>query len=318
LSLFLHAKLYFCNKIESLRGYTAIFILVLFLLHSGCKKKSDPVFGPYTMQSIFVNTAVTPTIYTMDAGLGGAILSASGTRYNFPPNALQKDSQRVYGDVQVEMAEYLTKSDMIFSGILPYSNGQPFLSAGAFYLNISQNGLPVYISKSTKYLVTIPQKTLPPMGLQLYLGRPDDTLQSNSVNWQLNTDTSIGSVIWGDSLVVASDSVHFCNAGLPLDSLNYQSFSVKISAPITTFSDTLVAYAIYDTMNVVWQMGQSHNHIISENMVPNLPVHFVAFTVIDGYFYGGMLAARPQNGQTYTINLSLTSPAALKHKIDGL
>ena len=142
---------------------------------------------------------------------------------------------------------------------------------------------------------------------------------SNLINWQPANDTSEGGVsLSGDSVVISSDSIHFNAASRSLGSPAYQSFSVQIKAPITTFSDTIVAYAIYDTIPVIWQMAASHNHIITETMVANYPLHFLVFTVIDGDFYAGFLAATPVSGNNYIVNLSKTSPAALRSQIDAL
>jgi hypothetical protein len=287
----------------------------------GCAKKdSGLVFGPYTLQNIFNSMAVTPTRVTLNASAGGTFYGASGARYSFPSFSLERDSVQITGNVDVSVAEYLKVSDMIFSSVLPYSNGSPLVTAGAYYINITQNGQTVILARPAKYQVYLPVASAMSLaGLSLYFGRPDDTIASNSVNWQPITDTAHGWVTAGtDTVVITSDSIHFNAASRNLLSPAYQSFALKVTAPITTFSDTLVAYAVFDSLNSVWQMSASHDHTITETMVPNSPVHFVVFTVINGDFYAGITAATPVSGNTYTVNLTKTSPVALRQKIDGL
>ena len=296
-------------------------LAVSALVFGGCAKKDGgTVFGPYTMQNVFNTMAVTPLRTTFNASSGGTFYGNSGTRYYFPPFSLERDSVQITGDVDVTVAEYIKVSDMIFSGILPYSNGAPLVTAGAFYLNITQNGNTVVLARPARYQAFMPvPSTMSLTGMSLYFGRPDDTVASNSVNWQPVTDTSHGGVTTvTDTVIITTDSVHFNAASRNLLTPTYQSFALQITAPITTFSDTLVAYAVFDSLNTVWQMSASHNHTITETMVPNVPVHFVVFTVIDGDFYAGITPATPVSGNTYTVYLTKTSPAALRQKIDGL
>jgi len=64
------------------------------------------------------------------------------------------------------------------------------------------------------------------------------------------------------------------------------------------------------------------NHIqdstITETQALDLPVHFVVFTVVNGYFYGGITAAIPNAGSTYTVNLLQTDPVKFKGQLDSL
>ncbi len=278
------------------------------------------MFGPYTMQNIFNAMAVTPLHTTFNASSGGTFYGSSGARYYFPPFSLERDSVQIVGNVDVTVAEYLKVSDMIFSGVLPYSNGAPLVTAGAFYLNITQNGNTVVLARPAHYQAFLPVKaSVATEGMGLYLGRPDDTVSSNLVNWQPINDTNRGSIAaLTDTVVITTDSVHYNAASRNLLSPAYQAFALQITAPLTTFSDTIVAYAVFDTLNTVWQLSASHEHLITETMVPNYPVHFVVFTVINGDFYAGITAATPVSGNTYTVNLTKTSPVALKARIDAL
>jgi hypothetical protein len=270
------------------------------------------------MQSVFNNMAVTPTTVTMTANSGGTFWGGSGARYVFPPFSISDDSVPVNGNVTIQVSEFLKKSDMIFSSVLPFSNGYPLLPGGAYYINITQNGLPLSIAPGSQYQVFLPLAAAPPSNLQFFLGRPDDTSAYNQVNWQ-PADTSLGMVqAVGDTLMISSDSTHFNGAFAYLDSPAYQTFTVTVTSPINTFSDSIAAYAVMDGTGGIVAMTQVSNHVVSVSNVPNVPVHFVVFTVIDGNFYADILAATPVAGHNYTVYLTKSSPAQLRIKVDAL
>ena len=312
---------YICTGLKNILLRNIVFTISLLCIIGSisCSKKNNTnVLGPYSMASVFSNMAVTPLTVTLNASSGGTFYGNSGTRYYFSPWSFERDSIAIVGDVQIQVAEYLKKSDLIFSGILPYSNGLPFVSGGAYYLNVMQGGQQVVIARPAKYQVYIPQQNTPPVGLGLFFGRPDDTVISNSINWQV-ADTAHGGITYlGDTVVINSDSTHFGCAGIAVGSVAHQNISLSVSAPITTFSDTIMAYAVYDSVNIVWQMQHVQNHVVTDSVILSLPLHFVVFTIINGDFYSGILAATPASGSNYSIYLTKSSPAQLRSKIDAL
>ncbi len=270
------------------------------------------------MQSVLSNMAVTPTSVTLTANSGGTFWGGSGARYVFPPFSISNDSVPVNGNVTIQVSEFLKKSDLIFSSVLPFSNGYPLVPGGAYYINITQNGQPLSIAPGSYYQVFLPLAAAPPANLQFFLGRPDDTSVYNRVNWQ-PADTTLGKVqAMGDTLLITSDSTHYGGAFAYLDSPAYQNFTVTVTAPNSTFSDSIAAFAVLDATGSVVGMTEVSNHVVSVANVPNVPVHFVVFTVIDGNFYGAILAATPVSGRNYTIYLTKSSPAQLRSKIDAL
>src|SRR6185437_3037252 len=135
-----------------------IFPLLVLLTLSviSCKKndKSSPANntpGSYTsLSSIYRQLAPKSKIVTVNADDGSSFYGNSGTRYIFPAGAFVKgDGTNVTGNIQIEVNEFLNKSDMLFSEILPVSNGLPLLSAGEIYVNATQGGQKIYLKPWT-------------------------------------------------------------------------------------------------------------------------------------------------------------------------
>ena len=79
--------------------------------------------------------------------------------------------------------------------------------------------------------------------------------------------------------------------------------------------------ALYDNYKGVWPLGLTGsfaNGVYIEGHVPNIPVHFVSYGIINGKFYGGVTAATPVTGGNYTIFLSQVDPTAFKGQLNNL
>jgi hypothetical protein len=155
-------------------------------------------------------------------------------------------------------------------------------------------------------------------GMQLFLGQPGKD-QNNKVNWQV-ADTAINSGIVAevDTVKLFSDSMGMCNADRFLPHPNFQNFSVSIEGVTLKSTDAMAAYAVYDQFNGMWPMSVIKGNIITEDHVPDIPLHFVVIAVIDGNFYGGITAAVPANGQTYKVTLSKTDPAEFRKTLNRM
>jgi len=65
-------------------------------------------------------------------------------------------------------------------------------------------------------------------------------------------------------------------------------------------------------------MENLSNNVVTENHVPNIPVHFVVMAVVNGDFYAGILSATPATGANYTVAVSKTDPVAFKNTLNAL
>jgi hypothetical protein len=87
-------------------------------------------------------------------------------------------------------------------------------------------------------------------------------------------------------------------------------------------ADRILCYAIFDNQLSVVHLSSwtqpVNGVLIVKNRIPNLPVHFMACTIINGHFYAGITAATPTTGSNYIIKLAEADPAAFKASLNKL
>lgn len=331
------------------------FAILLMLTAVSCKKKPvstvtpvapaatytttgtvPPPVGPYSsIDYVFNMLSVKSKVVTIDAATGGSFYGNSGTHYVFQPNSfINASGAPVTGSIQVETAEYLKKGDMIFSGMLPVSNGQPLVSGGEIYVNATQAGQKVFIKPGATFTANIPKSGDTSSGMQLFYGAPiPGNSSSNKVNWrQKITDTS-GTYTYtttpapipiptiADTLQVISDSCRYINCDHFVSYPNLQNFKVGLSVEGATMVATVkpYMYAVIDHQKVVYPCDYPVANVYSlYNILPDIPTHFISFAVINGNFYGGVLAVTPKTGNTYTVILKAVDPATFKAQMNTL
>ncbi len=296
--------------------------------------KNDTVSTPVNVDTyssiddVFSKLNLQPKTVTIDASTGGSFYGNSGTRYTFPASAfITTSGTTVTGSVQVKVCEYLKKGDMLFSKMLPISNGDPLLSGGEIDVSATQNGTPVYLKPHTFFSSNIPQGTAAPTGMQFFAGNPTlDTTQFKT-NWvQPALDSAHYNFVFTvstDTLGIISDSLRRCNADMFMSSPNYQAFTVTAAVGGVTIntSDKVFGYTLYDNYKSAWPLGYIGSYsagVFSETHIPNIPVHFALFTFLGGKFYGGTLGVTPTTGSNYTVNLVETDPVVFKTQLNGL
>lgn len=312
-------------------------IASLCLLIIGCKKEKDnvvpttdnnnqkPTFS--SVSEVFNQLKVKPKTVTINASTGASFYGNSGTRYIIPANALEKmDGTAVSGNVDITVSEYLKKGDMIFSKMLPVSNGQPLISGGELDIKATQDGATLRLKDNMIFTANIPQEGTADPAMIFFMGEQTHDDKQNNVNWQRPQGQGAQGkgngvvVIAGDTLSLFSDSMMMCNADQFMTSPNYKTFTVDVTVTDASIvnEDDVYAYAVYDTYLGMWPMMQYAAGKINENHVPGIPVHFVVFALIDGEFYGGISSATPDNGQTYSVTLTKTDADSFKEQVNDL
>jgi hypothetical protein len=297
-----------------------------FISISGCNKKDYNSAGTsYTsIVQAFNEIAPQSKTVTLNAGTGGTFYGNSGTRYVFPANVFRtKTGAMVTGDVQITVTEYKDKADMLFSGVLPISGGQPLISGGETNVVAKQNNTELAIQGT--YQANMPMGTTHDPEMKVFSGHENGTNSGSpvplGVTWLLNETTSAGTIVYnGDTTVITSDSLEFCNADHFMTSPNYQSFTVTLSTQgnVSFDDDKVQAFALYDQYNGVWQMYSIGNHVVNEYHVPDIPVHFVVVGLVNGQLYAGITGATPATGSNYNVVMKPTTPSELKAQIKAL
>ncbi len=314
------------NK-RSMRKYLLpIFAIAMTGLIGSCTKSYSPTTGPYQNLQIALQTiAIAEKVDTVNAITGGTFYGNSGTRYVIPKNDFQTSSGAAVttGNVTILTAEFLNKTDMMFSGIIPYSLLGNLATAGEIYILPTQNLSTLNFTSDIRYQAIMPQQnSLYELdSLSLFYGRQDPV--SQTVSW-LSNPSQPGSITKnGDSVTINGTATGFVSAGKFIDVNNtqYPTFTVTPSVTGAKITDTVAAFVVYDNYNSIWLMQNVNEatHVFTESKVRPIPFHLVVMTVINGYFYGGIVAV-PQvsNGANYTVNMIQIAPSDFKTMVGNL
>ncbi len=308
------------------------------LLATSCKKEEPnnnvtiPTYKTYSsMDEIFNELSLKPKVISVDATAGSSFYGNSGTRYILPPNCfLDASGAIVTGNVQVEVTEWLRKGDMIFSGMLPVSDGQALISGGEINITATQGGKKIFLRPGYSFQANIPLSGSKDTDMSVFRGNATGDITSK-VNWaitkqdSIRLDTSTYATTryiktMQDSLKIVCDSLEFWNCDHFMSYPNLQSFNMIVAATgaTVTSATNLQTYCMFDGMNGVMQQFGSlkeNGYSYALNNIPSMPVHFVSFGLINGHFYGGALAAISKTGETYTVTLTEVDPKDFKAQL---
>ena len=310
-------------------------VVMLMLTTLACKKKNEPSnpvgttnFKTYSsMEDVFTMLAQQPKVMIFDAGAGTSFYGNSGVRYIFPPSCFMYATGIVVtGNVQVEVTEYPKKGDMIFSGVLPVSDGLPLVSGGEFYVKASKDGQALFVNPGVSYKANLPQFGSKDTVMSLFTGNTNGGTATNKVNWQVSEpDTTIIKNRWikysKDTTEMICDSFHFWNCDHFMGLSNLQDFKITVTATNADISKVvnLLTYTLFDKDNaLIPAQSPANNNVYEVKNIPMAPVHFVSFGLINGHFYGGVSVATPKTGENYTVTLTEVDPKDFKAQINGL
>lgn len=309
----------------------ATLALGLSIAILACNKKEDPKVttptpGPYSsLSDAFASVAPKSKTVTLNASTGGSFFGNSGTRYTFSANSFINASGTVVsGNIDLEVLECVSESDMIFSKMLTVSNGTPLISAGEILVKASQAGASLNIRPGYAYSVNMPtNKGTATAGMEYFSGASSSSLPGSIVNWNLGIrKDSFASVIYnGDTISMFPDSVGFKNLDKYASS-DFATVDIKIDGFNSTLKqDDFTSYIVLDGLLSAAPLYSSN---LSGNTIKNVKVlklnaHYVFCGVYNGDFYGGILKdIIAVNGNTYTIMVSKMTPPAFKVLVDAL
>lgn len=300
----------------------ALWATGLALCLSACKGKDKEEPGLYgDLSSARASVAPQPVTFTVDAATGG-VFQGRRYRYAFQPNAFRTPAgATVTGAVTVEALDVFSPSEMIFSRIMPVSNGDGLVSGGEVRILASQNGQQLRMAPGMPVDVRMPQDGNNTAGMEFFRGTATPDSAISLVNWNKRDQGSTGNgaiVVAGDTVHLFSDSLGYMNADRFLANPNYQSFTITVTGVSGLTSAQVSGSTIYDQYNGMWGCSSFSSNVFNENHVPNIPIHFVVYAVVNGHFYSGISGFTPATGSNYTVSLSETTPAAFKTQIDAL
>jgi hypothetical protein len=284
-----------------------------------------------SMNEVFNLLRVQPKYVNVNGATGGSFYGNSGTRYVFPANCFQDAAGNpVTGTVQVEVTEYLKKGDMVFSKMLPVSDGNDLISAGEINVNGTVGGAKVYIKPGMFFKAYVPQSGTVPSGFQYFSGiTPQDTSVS-IVNWRAFVDSGMNRAMIfvkdttktkKDTLAFVCDSMKRINGDQYRNGSRSQTFNVNIAATGATINSgsDIRSYIFVDSVQSITSLGYSSNPTTISNVhFDKMDIHLVVYGLINNKFYGGVFATKPTTGSTYTVTLVEVSPTAFKGQLNNL
>jgi hypothetical protein len=325
----------------------ALYVVLFFTAIVSCKKKekvlytidphADPaspvVPGAYykSLDEIYKSFIPPSKTLTFDAASGSTFYGNSGTQYSFPAGAFETEmGMPVSGNVQVEVTEYMTKSDMLFSGVFPSNSGDPLVSGGEVNIEATQNNQSLVLKKGKLVTISLPQGGKDPSGMQVYIGSNQDSSGLTKVNWSgIQKDSIKGTgayygpgYSWYDTVKIFSDCIRWINCDRILKPSNRININFEIKGITFDSKSTYKMYALFDKQNSVMQIYNNTSYTTISNTFKSaawdIPTHFIVTAVVNGDFYMGILAVTPSNGGNYTIQVNKTTPTDFKNLIKTL
>ena len=310
--------------ISSLAISTAIFLL------ASCKKTNDDIpvgvgSDSYSDIGSFFESRVSPNEnFQISAQTGGSFTGAKGTVVTFPPNAfVDQNGNAVTGNVTVHFKEVFSKTEMIYSKVLPISYNNALNSGGQYYIGASKNGQAVQLAPGKSYEAVMPSQGEDP-GMMLFLGDPQENPDSLlAVDWQPNVQNEDSLMLNGsfsfnsidETYSIEIDTMCWSN----IDAFTFTSYfeiTINLTGVAGLDNSNTAVYAIFDNENAVWPTGVSGwgsitNNVVSESHLGDIPIHFVVISVVNGQLYSGLLAVTPAPNTPLSIALSPTTAADL-------
>lgn len=128
----------------------------------------------------FSKTMVPSQKFRVDAEKDNVVSGEEGVTLVMPKGCFVDEHGVVEnGKVDIELAEALKPSDMILSNLKTMSNGQPLVTGGMFYFNVTKDGKQLGINKALPVLVEVPTHNRLG-GMQVYKGIRDT---AGNMNW---------------------------------------------------------------------------------------------------------------------------------------
>ena len=286
-----------------MKNILAILLAVfsVSILISSCKKDDPPTGTSPVITSNYADIrefldskAPQAQSFTINAQIPISIRTEYGTTLTFSSNAFQ-DAQGniVTGNVDIQVTEYMNRSEMILGDKPTVSNGQILISGGEFNVEAFQNGAELEASPTYSLQMTVPTDN-PDNQMTLFTASEDPdgfvNWQSDPQNefWYTESDSSFSAscgylygsieVLTGETLTVTynsgiePESEHgiqiygacgqFCFGGSPTDGELFSEIATQ---------DCIVYFSLTDSWYDGWQDASITIDLDDQSMEVTLP-----------------------------------------------
>jgi hypothetical protein len=235
---------------------------MVVLLFASCAEEELPTAN----QNVFTNTTVLPKVlrdnapevqqFKHDPSSTFSFKTQGGLVFTFPQNAFVDGSGNVVsGNVGISVTEYLSKADMINSGVTTSSGNKLLESGGMFHIKVEQGGAELQLATGSVYQVNFPTDNYQ-SDMQVFAGREVvDGEQEVFVDWELAQGSWIDV---NDSNQQARDSnymafvnvLSWCNLDKYIDASS--GSQVRLKLPEGYGNANTLVYMVFDGNSVVY------------------------------------------------------------------
>ena len=309
--------------------FSALAFGTALLLLGACNKEddSDPQnvsnTGHFTSLENVLNLNAAPAqTFTVNADSGGYFRAKRGTRFLFPHYAFRQPGavqDTIHGVVQVTVREFLDRSEMIYSRVVPDSQ-VALVSGGAFFFSVAYQGKTVAGRTTNPVTVYMPQRNFrnESGGLQAYNGFPQANPFS-TLFWSPSLTPGIIGAADFDTVTLQTDTAGYHMAAFQNTFFNPGINEVNVRFSMNgggTVPNNSILFVLPKGLRQVIPIGNAKSiQGITYKVQNQSQVYLVGMSVINGQFQGNILEAKLEDNRSYGVNLVATDPADFKERI---
>ena len=322
-------------KISTLKHTLSIIACLLFTtaLFQACKKDKTnrnaannakeftTLFGPQAQR------------IQIDPKISNSFVLRGGTKITIPANAFTLNGTLVTGPVTITAAEFLKRSQVVFSGLnTNHISGAPLESDGFVYLNASISGANVDKALNSTIQMAIP--TTNTRNTQIWEG-VEQIGNNNQLAWQAPVQNAAGNGIKRDSTPIAGFyNFEMGNLGWINCDVFYANTNPKTTTTVTIANnpgsfasfmgmagETFVFFCAKGS-NVVAQLYNDNGPNSVRSYTDMMPIgiegKYISFSIKDGRYYLATQETTITANQNITLTLAETTEADIQQTIDAL
>jgi len=308
-----------------------ITLITISISIFACQKKPNAPPANNTFDSLnnFLSAnAVQSEFFNIDAVNGGSFTSTKGTKVTIKANSLIDNSKNpITGTVKVEFKDIYSKSDMLLSQVpAMLENGAPLISAGEFFINLSQNNVPIIIVENKPILVQQPlingasiDTGMKPfiVGKVGWTKPPIDTSSVLPVSDSLNylAESYVFSIY---QLLVNSGKGTWCNSDNSSFFASYKQTELNIISDFTPDEYDMSTYLIFKNINSMIYFENTSGKVTYPYAPIGLSCTIVVVGTKGGNLYSSFTDITISANQTVHIPISATNANDFKTKLKSL
>ncbi|WP_113662863.1 hypothetical protein [Pedobacter nanyangensis] len=314
---------------------TIALALLVTALFQACKKDKTQRNSAYSAAEFTALFGPQGQRLQINASIANTFTLKGGTKITIPANAFKLNGNTVAGPVVITAAEFLKRSDVVFSGTnTNHISGAPLESDGFIYLNASVNG--INVDKALGANIDIAIATNNTRATQIWEG-VEKVDNANQMAWQAPAQNPNGAAGGAPREVLPAAGFYnfqMGNLGWINCDVFYAYSNPKTTTRVTiannpgsfaTFmgytGETFVFFCAKGS-NVVAQLYtyDGPNGVKSyTNMMPvGVEGKYISFAIKNGKYYYADLTTTITPNQNITLTLAETTEAAIQQAIDAL